>query len=628
VNPLLDVRGLRFVYGDGREALRGVDLAVGEGELIGIVGRNGSGKSTLARVLAGLERPGGADRVDVCGHDLADDGERRTARRSVGILFQDPESQVVGATVEEDVAFGLENLGLPAEDIAMRVEEMLGRFDLVRFRNREPHLLSGGQKQRTALAGVMAVPRRVMVLDEPTAMLDADGRRDVLAATRRLRGDGLTVIAVTQEMDELPDADRVVALDDGTVAFDGSARDLFADGEAIERLGLGLPIAAEVALELRRRGAPLPRLPLSVAELVSALPSQCTGAFAAPSGASGSDVDMPAHNVDMPAPDGDATTPDTESGRVDERADGAGRGTPDIGRPDAHTAAGGVDGAARLADAASALSLRCEGVGFSYDETAGRNAVRDVTFELRPGTATALLGPSGAGKSTLLLLLKGLLRADSGAVTIGGVGPEDDGYRNALRQVGLVFQRPETQLFAATAVDDVAFGPRQLGWPEDEVRSAVDDALAAVGLPAEEFGDRHPYSLSGGEQRRLALAGVLAMRPGVLLLDEPFVSLDPAGRRDLMAILRRLTESGVTLLLATHAVDPAWELCDERLVIDRGTLVSAGRWRGEGWTALAAARLPEPELVALWRALGRPADGAPRSPAAAAAILAGEQTRG
>jgi len=240
MSAALDVRGLRFAYGDGREALRGVDLTVGEGEFVGVVGRNGSGKSTLARILAGLERPGAADSAEVCEHDLADDVQRRAARRSVGILFQDPESQVVGATVEEDVAFGLENLALAAERIAERVEEMLRRFDLVELRGREPHLLSGGQKQRTALAGVLAVPRRVMVLDEPTAMLDADGRRDVLAATRRLRSDGLTVIAVTQEMEELPGADRIVALDDGVVAYDGSARELFDDDETVERLGLGV----------------------------------------------------------------------------------------------------------------------------------------------------------------------------------------------------------------------------------------------------------------------------------------------------------------------------------------------------------------------------------------------------
>jgi energy-coupling factor transporter ATP-binding protein EcfA2 len=186
-----------------------------------------------------------------------------------------------------------------------------------------------------------------------------------------------------------------------------------------------------------------------------------------------------------------------------------------------------------------------------------------------------------------------------------------------------VFQTPELQLFAVSAREDVAFGPRRLGWSETEVAAAVDEAMELVGLPPARFGGRHPYALSGGEQRRLALAGVLAMRPRLLLLDEPFVSLDPATRRELAGILRRLRRDGVTLVLATHDVDLAWALCDELLVLEGGRVAVRGPWdlTARGRELLAASRLHEPFLVRLWRRLGRDPAAAPRTVAEAAEAL-------
>jgi energy-coupling factor transporter ATP-binding protein EcfA2 len=235
----------------------------------------------------------------------------------------------------------------------------------------------------------------------------------------------------------------------------------------------------------------------------------------------------------------------------------------------------------------------------------------------------ALLGASGSGKSTLLQVIRGLDEPDAGDVLLDGSGPGDPSYGELRRQVGLVFQTPELQLFAASAREDVAFGPRCLGWREEDVAAAVDEALDLVALPPEEFGGRHPYALSGGEQRRLALAGVLAMRPRLLLLDEPFVSLDPSTRRELARILSRLRSGGVTLVLATHDVDLAWALCDQLLVLDAGRVAATGVWDlGEaGRRLLAASRLREPFLVELWRRLGRDPAVAPRTFAEAAEVL-------
>lgn len=279
---------------------------------------------------------------------------------------------------------------------------------------------------------------------------------------------------------------------------------------------------------------------------------------------------------------------------------------------------------APVAGLAPGISLAAGGVSFSYEEAkAPIPALCDVSFELPAGGSLALMGASGSGKSTLLQVIRGLDAPERGFVLLDGHGPSDAPYAALQREVGLVFQAPELQLFAVTAREDVAFGPRRLGWPEAEVTAAVDTALDLVGLPPQHFAVRHPYALSGGEQRRLALAGVLAMRPRLLLLDEPFVSLDPGTRRQLVSILRSLKDIGVTLLLATHDVDLAWALCDELLVLGEGRVMAAGPWdfSPAGGRLLAANRLREPFFVELWRRLGRDAQRAPRSAAEAAEAL-------
>jgi energy-coupling factor transporter ATP-binding protein EcfA2 len=298
---------------------------------------------------------------------------------------------------------------------------------------------------------------------------------------------------------------------------------------------------------------------------------------------------------------------------------GADDATSGGGVEDAVSGVAGTNGAAF----GGGMALACRDLDFSYEEArAPIPALRGVGFELAAGGSLALLGASGSGKSTLLQVIKGLDPAEAGEILLDGQATGAH-YAALQRQVGLVFQTPELQLFAASAREDVAFGPRRLGWPEAEVATAVDEAMELVGLPPDRFGGRHPYALSGGEQRRLALAGVLAMRPRLLLLDEPFVSLDPATRRELARILTRLREHGVTLVLATHDVDLAWALCDELLVLEAGRVATAGPWDlGEaGRELLGARRLREPFLVELWRRLGRDPALAPRTVAEAAEAL-------
>ncbi len=269
---MIDIAGLRFRYpGAGVDALADLDLQVREGEFVVVVGANGCGKSTLARLLGGLDKPAAAGRALGCGHDLLTEDGRIAARREIGVLFQNPENQLVAECVEEDIAFGLENLGWTSQAMREQVDRMLARFDLEDLRRREPHLLSGGQKQRTALAGVLAVPRRVLVLDEPTAMLDSSGRREVLAAIDELNDGGLAIVLITQEMDEVVGADRVIALESGTKVFEGTAAELFSNLSLVARLRLGLPAAGALALELRGRGVTFSHLPLTIDELLGQL---------------------------------------------------------------------------------------------------------------------------------------------------------------------------------------------------------------------------------------------------------------------------------------------------------------------------------------------------------------------
>lgn len=271
------------------------------------------------------------------------------------------------------------------------------------------------------------------------------------------------------------------------------------------------------------------------------------------------------------------------------------------------------------------MEVVCSGLSFDYDQGGSPiRALDGIDLLLEAGSATALLGPTGSGKSTLLQAIRGLVEPRNGSVTIDGVASSDVGFPELVREVGIVFQMPEMQLFAATARDDVAFGPRRLGWSAGQVEAAVDEALDVVGLPADRHGGRHPHSLSGGEQRRLALAGVLAMHPRLLLLDEPFVSLDPVARRDLAAVLASLHAAGMGLVLATHDVDVAWQLCDRRVVLDDGRVAAAGPWSFDdgGADILNAHRLRPPFPVELWLRLGRPLDDPPRTAAEAAEALA------
>ncbi len=515
------------------DALRGITLDIHPGEYVVILGHNGSGKSTLAKHLNALLLPTRGD-VWVKEWNTKDKRHTLNIRSTVGMVFQNPDNQIVATVVEEDVAFGPENLGVPYEELRRRVEWALDVVGMRAFRHRPPHLLSGGQKQRVAIAGIIAMKPQVLVLDESTALLDPIGRRDVLSIARRLnKEEGVTVVAITHFMEEAIFADRVVVLHKGQIALQGTPREVFAHTEHLQSLGLDVPPATALAQRLKRQYPNIPADVLTPAELVFALTGK------------------------LPPP-------------IHERIPFAEVDTSHL--PDSYTPLTPPPGHLAV-EIRSLVHYYMRGTPLEVE------ALKGLDFDTGLGERVAILGHTGSGKSTLIQHLNALLRPHKGRVRVldYDLTRPDVDVRLLRRRVGLVFQFPEAQLFEKYVGDDVAFGPRQLGLNHEEVRKRVRDAMNAVGLDFDTYKDRYIFSLSGGEKRRAALAGILALRPEVLVLDEPTAGLDPQGRRQILSLIRQLHKDWkLTLILVSHNMDEVAELADRGFIIADGRTITSG----------------------------------------------------
>lgn len=448
-------------------AIRDLDLTVHRGEQVLLAGPSGSGKSTLLAALAGLLDP----------HHSGEQVGRLRVEGPVGLMFQDPETQLVMARAGDDVAFGLENHAVPAEEIWPRVDEALTLAGFPYDRDHPTGRLSGGEKQRLVLAGVIALRPRLLLLDEPTANLDPAGAALVRAAVRQVVvATGATSIIVDHRVEDWLDmVDRVVVLEAGGILADGPPDRLFeAEGEALAATGVWVP---------------------------GRLPTPVRRASAAP---------------------GEAVL--------------------------------------------TARSL-------SYAYPAGTEpAVRDVDLDLRAGEAVALTGANGSGKSTLALMLAGLLRPDTGEVSAadGGRPLHRRKARDLVTVVGAVFQDPEHQFLANTVAAELALGPRQVGLDEQATARLVDDLLERLRLT--HLASANPFTLSGGEKRRLSVATALATRPRALVLDEPTFGQDMRTWVELVDLLAGLRDDGHTLCCVSH--DPLFvsALADRRITVSDGRL--------------------------------------------------------
>ena len=520
--------------GERQPVLDGASLDVAPGELVCLVGPNGAGKSTLARALCGT--------VQLDSGSVLLDGKGATSaelHRAVGFVRQDPESQLVAPVVFDEVAFGPCSLGLPEAEIRSRVTKVLAACGLAGFEGRAVSELSGGELQRVALAGVLAMRPGYLALDEVTSQLDASARTDVRAIVRRAVSEGVGVLLVTHDVEEMAAADRVALMADGRIAWAGTPGEFFGDAEVVRRAGLGRVPLGELLCRLSRDGF-LFGPSLDASRLIGAIED------------------------------------DGFAGEAREALGGGrlGEASEPIREISSHTSA-----------------LVARDVAVCYEGTA---ALDGATVTAAPGRVLLVAGRSGSGKSTLAGVLAGVLETDAGEARLG-----DSPVRPGM--VGLCQQRAENQLFCDTVLDDVAFGPRNLGAATDEADARAREALRSLGVDEVLWG-RSPFALSGGQRRRVALAGVVAMRPGAYVLDEPTNGLDAEGRDQLHAVVRRLAAAGAAAVVISHDVGEWLRVVDDVVLLASGCVAWHGpatQLRGDTAPFAAAGMQPPLEVAIL-----------------------------
>lgn len=470
-NSQVVLRNICFSYDDGKTwTLNNLSLTINPGERVAIVGLNGSGKSTLAKIIAGLTAPD-SGYVTLCGEKVFENTTAcaesyKNARKYIGALFQSPEDQIITTITEEDVAFGLENLQFPQKAMYKRISEALKTVHMEDKRYADPSTMSGGQQQRVALASAIAMNSKLLVLDEPTSMLDSFARKDVDALFDNLHKNGTTIVQITHNFEECKRANRILLLENGNlkeISFNG-LKTYF------------------------------------------------------------SNIELANNHVTKISDNKNLTD-------------------------------------SRFKENKSDLAVEISGLTVKYDKTSPA-VIDDYSLTVKSGETVAIMGENGCGKSTLAKTMCGLLKANSGNITVHGIsvrGKTSRIIRQKLHQtIGYVMQLPEQQLFADTVRNDVAYGPKNFGLKGNALKERVDETLRLLNL--ENLAEKSPFALSGGQQRLVAIAGVLACKPRVLVLDEPTAGLDFEASLRIRKILGMLHNQGVTIILITHNLQEAEDL--------------------------------------------------------------------
>lgn len=470
-NAQVVLRNICFSYDDGKTwTLNNLSLTINPGERVAIVGLNGSGKSTLAKIIAGLTAPD-SGYVTLCGEKVFENTTAcaesyKNARKYIGALFQSPEDQIITTITEEDVAFGLENLQFPQKAMYERISEALKTVHMEDKRYADPSTMSGGQQQRVALASAIAMNSKLLVLDEPTSMLDSFARKDVDALFDNLHKNGTTIVQITHNFEECKRANRILLLENGNlkeISFNG-LKTYF------------------------------------------------------------SNIELANNHVTKISDNKNLTD-------------------------------------SRFKENKSDIAVEISGLTVQYDKTSPA-VIDDYSLTVKSGETVAIMGENGCGKSTLAKTMCGLLKANSGNITVHGIsvkGKTSRIIRQKLHQtIGYVMQLPEQQLFADTVRNDVAYGPKNFGLKDSALKERVDETLRLLNL--ENLAEKSPFALSGGQQRLVAIAGVLACKPRVLVLDEPTAGLDFEAALRIRKILGMLHNQGVTIILITHNLQEAENL--------------------------------------------------------------------
>ncbi|MCR4403344.1 MAG: energy-coupling factor transporter ATPase [Firmicutes bacterium] len=562
-DKVISLKDVRFKYkGSGRWALDGVSLEVAKGECVAVLGPTGSGKSTLCGVMNGtvplfLEGDLQGD-VVVDGMVPARVGTAKMAAH-VGLVFGDPDMQLFGMTVEEDVAFGPANLGLDYRTIMERVRKSLVDMRLAGFERRAPYRLSGGEKQATAIAGVYAMLPDIMVLDEPTSMLDPQGKARVFEIIRRLKEElGITVVLVEQEVDDvLQLADRVFVMGAGRFVLQGTPREVFSRVAEVAAAGVRVPHLVQFGTLLQAE-----KVPFTLDEAVELVER---GAW------------RKADNVS--AGEGQATAQDRQATCVARSAPSE---------------------SVRIKPGNALIEVK----ELEHVYPQGSVALRGVSLTVKEGEFVAIVGQNGAGKTTLTRHLNGLLKPTRGDVRIGGRSIKDLTAAQVSRTVGYVFQNPDEQLFCNSVEEELRFGPSNIGLIGKEIDERVQEILEDIGLAM--YRDVWPKYLTKGERQKLALASVVAMDPAVLIVDEPTTGLDWSESLQIMDYLKRLGEErGKTILIITHDMNIVSLYARRVVVMARGRVVGDGSPREvfSDCELMAEANLKPPAIAELSTAL-------------------------
>lgn len=525
---MIKIRDLTFEYFDRDEegyltdminAIRGINFDAKKGDFIAIAGKNGSGKSTFARILNRLLVPIEGTIV-IGGLDAMDEDNTMEIRSKVGMVFQNPDDQLIGSVVEEDVAFGAANVGIRGAKLWKRVLDSLETVGLKAYAKTKINELSGGERQKIALAGVLAMKPECIILDEATSMLDPQSRQDILRLIKELNKQaGITVIMITHIMEELSYADKIYIMNDGVIAAKGTYDSIFDREDFLYSVGLELPEYIKLAHKLYEHNIIPVRNPMSVNEIADMIKEGYPTCFYT---------------------DTEPLKLDKERKRVNPKK-----------------------------------AIVANNISFAYGN---KEVLKDVSFTVACGDYLAVIGKTGSGKTTLIQQLPGLLKPLAGSIYIDGYNLWDKqtDIRKIRCRIGYVFQYPEQQLFAQNVYEDVVFGPRNTGVSEVEAEKRAYEAIKLVGLPEDVY-DIPIDKLSGGQKRRVALAGILAMQPDYLILDEPVAGLDPQGKRELLEIIDALhSQAGITIVMVSHDIEGIARYADNTLVMSDGRIEAFG----------------------------------------------------
>ncbi len=550
---LVSFDNVSYIYPQATQpALHDLNLTLERGEFVGLIGPTGAGKSTLCQTLNGIvpQFHGGRffGRLTVAGLDTLSHPVGALARH-VGIVLEDPESQLVTTSVENEVAFALENLRVPRDEIRARVPRVLERVRLDGLERRHPQELSAGQKQRLAIAAALAMAPELLVLDEATAQLDPMGAEEVFATVRELNRElGITILMASHAAEELAQyADRVLLLDDGSLVTDGPPAEIYAQVEQLEAHDLRPPQVTHTLYMISQQGTPVPQLPVEMAEgraLLQKLPMTCANC---------------SHPVIRP----------------------------------------------RAGDTPPLLSL--ENVSYTYEN--GTRALIDVSLDVARGEYLLLIGQNGAGKSTLVKHFVKLLTPTAGNVWIDGEDTRTLAVAELAQKIGYVGQHPDHQIFTASVEDEVAFALRNLGHPQDEIERRMVASLTSMGLL--EHRHAHPLSLPRGDRARVVIAAVLATQPEIVIFDEPTTGQDYRGARYILELSKRLHEQGKTVIVITHHLYLMPDYAERVVVMGKGTLLLDAPIR-QAYHETALLRetyLTPPQAVLLSQALCHDAEG-------------------